>query len=68
MEAVIAPEEKRITLDAEKRGVQGIAMYLTEKQVSHSSYFIHVSCFVGSVFCQILSVTYLVPISINRED
>lgn len=37
MEAVIAPEEKRITLEGEKRGVHDIAMYLAEEQVSHSA-------------------------------
>lgn len=34
MEAVIAPEEKRISLEGEKRGVCDTAMYLAEEQVS----------------------------------
>lgn len=34
MEAVIAPEEKRISLEGEKRGLCDTAMYLAEEQVS----------------------------------
>lgn len=34
MEAVIAPEEKRISLEGEKRAVHDTAMYLAEEQVS----------------------------------
>lgn len=41
MEAVIAPEEKRISLEGEKRGVCDTAMYLAEEQASRraSSFF-----------------------------
>lgn len=35
MEAVIAPEEKRISLEGEKRGVCDTAMYLAAAQASH---------------------------------
>lgn len=34
MAAVVAPEEKRIRLDGEKRGLHDITMYLAEERVS----------------------------------
>lgn len=34
MEAVIAPEEKRISLEGEKRGVHDTAMYLARRRAS----------------------------------
>ena len=60
MEAVIAPEEKRITLDAEKRGVQGIAMYLPEKQVTQQLLYPCVllcgECVLSNFKCNIFGV------------
>lgn len=50
MEAVIAPEEKRISLEGEKRGVCDTAMYLAEEQASRrgsSFFFFHVSPIQG---------------------
>lgn len=46
MEAVIAPEEKRISLEGEKRGVCDTAMYLAEEQASRraSSFFFFSTC------------------------
>lgn len=39
MEAVIAPEEKRISLEGEKRGVCDTAMYLAEEQGKQLLFF-----------------------------
>lgn len=58
MEAVIAPEEKRISLEREKRGVCDTAMYLAEEQVScREAAFPRVAPFTGKD----CSVSFKVP-------
>lgn len=53
MEAVIAPEENRISLEGEKRGVCDTAMYLAEERVSRGeAAFPRVAHSEGRLFCQ----------------
>lgn len=60
MEAVIAPEEKRISLEGEKRGVCDTAMYLAEEQASHrEAAFSTCRPFRGKDCCVSFKVPYI---------